>query len=119
MCGGRAYTVYLAKTKLCMGGIGRWEEGQSLSKYQNAKGMAAPVAYVPRPRGLGLGAQPSAPPEKKGKIAKSGEPTNKPDLVIAPDSDGKVRCSLVLNAAIRGRVDGKHRSIGVINTDLI
>ena len=75
-------------------GINRWEEGKPLGKYQASKGTVAPVAYVPRPRGLGLGAQPAAPPEKaeggKRRIPKSGEGPRFDGMVVAPDADGKV-----------------------------
>jgi hypothetical protein len=73
-------------------GTGRWEEGKSLSKYTKARKLEAPVAYVPRPRGLGLGATPQAPPEPTGsrRIPKSGEPKAKLDLVLPSGPEGQV-----------------------------
>eukprot|EP00899_Mesostigma_viride_P011484 jgi/Mesvir1/20336/Mv19925-RA.1 len=67
-----------------------WEKGKTIGR--NARGMAAPVQYVPRQGRLGLGADPKPPSPKSKRFIKPGESRDpRPDLVLPVGPDGRVR----------------------------
>ena len=69
-----------------------WEEGKAVGR-RNIRGtIPQAIEFVPRPSGLGLGANPApAPPKKERKYIKPGESRQaKPDLV-ALDANGNIQ----------------------------
>lgn len=69
-----------------------WEEGKAVGR-RNIRGVVPQaIEFVPRPSGLGLGANPApAPPKKERKHIKPGESRQaKPDLV-ALDANGNIK----------------------------
>ncbi|KAK3278191.1 hypothetical protein CYMTET_13856 [Cymbomonas tetramitiformis] len=79
-----------------------WEEGKAVGK--NQTGPAVAMEYVPRPKGLGLGATPAAPAEDARKYIKSGETRGpKPDMVVY-DENGKVKNLRTLDEKLVERV---------------
>lgn len=69
-----------------------WEEGKAVGR-RNIRGtVPQPIEFVPRPSGLGLGANPApAPPKKERKHIKPGESRQaKPDMV-ALDANGNIK----------------------------
>ena len=69
-----------------------WEEGKAVGR-RNIRGtVPQAIEFVPRPSGLGLGANPApAPPKKERKHIKPGESRQaKPDMV-ALDANGNIK----------------------------
>ena len=69
-----------------------WEEGKAVGR-RNIRGtIPQAIEFVPRPSGLGLGANPApAPPKKERKHIKPGESRQaKPDMV-ALDANGNIK----------------------------
>ena len=78
-----------------------WRKGEAIGG--SVKGLAEPIAYVPRPRGLGLGATRDTElsrakgggartkTNKKGRGGKPDSAASQPQLVAEPGADGRTR----------------------------